>query len=118
MNKAKVRFNLSKGKNFMKWKIEHSKGIVYLEPSEVNLMMKNARLCNQKSTALKIKEGANKSVCSWILCDEVNIISESRNGSQIRYNPRINPFWMNDDQENIDGTTHEILYTNNRMILK
>jgi hypothetical protein len=118
MKKAKVRFNLSKGKNFMKWKVEHSEGVVYLEPSEVNLVMFNARLRNQKSTAIKIKEGANKSVCSWILCDEVQITNTQHFGEQIRYNPRINPFWMDESERNIDGTTHEVLYTNNRTIFK
>jgi hypothetical protein len=118
MKKAKVRFNLGKGKNFMKWKIEHSEGVVYLEPSEVNLKMTNARLRNQKTTANKINQGANKSVCSWILCDEVQITKLQYFGEQLRYNPRVNPFWMNEDGDNIDNTTHEVLYTNNKNIYK
>lgn len=118
MKKAKVRFNLSRGKNFMKWKIEHSEGVVYLDPNEINLKMINAKLHNQKATAKKIKDGANKSVCSWIICDEVQITNLQYKGEQIRYNPRINPFWMNDSGENIDGTTYDTLYTNNRNIFK
>lgn len=118
MKNAKVRFNLGAGKNFMKWKIEHSEGTIYLEPSEVFLRMTNARLRNQKGTANKIKEGANKTVCSWVLCDTVEIISEAYIGSQVRYNPRVNPFWMDAEGNNIDGTTHEVLYTNIKNIYK
>lgn len=116
--KTKVRFNLGRGKNFMKWKIESEKGIVYLEPSEVNLVMTNASLRNRKKTAQGIKNGANKSVCSWILCDEVTFTTEKHEGEQIRYNPRVNPFWMNADGDNIDGTTYEVLFTNNRNIYR
>lgn len=118
MKNAKVRFNLGRGKNYMKWKIEHSEGVLYLSPEEVNLKMTNARLRNRKSTATKINEGANKSVCSWILCDEVQITNLQYFGEQIRYNPRINPFWMSANNENIDGTKHDVLYTNGRKIYK
>lgn len=118
MKKAKVRFNLGRGKNYLKWKIEHSEGVLYLSPEDVNLKMTNARLRNRKSTAQKINEGANKSVCSWILCDEVEVINTQYIGEQIRYNPRINPFWMNEKGENIDNTSYEVLYTNGRKIYK
>lgn len=118
MKKAKVRFNLGRGKNYMKWKIQHSEGIVYLSPEEFNLKMSNARLRNQKATAKKINEGANKAVCSWILCDEVELVNLQYFGEQIRYNPRVNPFWMDANDNNIDGTTHEVLYTNGRKIFK
>jgi hypothetical protein len=122
MINAKVRFNLGKGKNFMKWKIEHSGGIVYLSPEEYNLKLINARLRNQKSTANKINQGANKSVCSWILCDEVKLLINSYEvtniSEQIRYNPRVNPFWMDANNNNIDDTTHDVLYTNGRKIYK
>lgn len=116
--KTKVRFNLGAGKNFMKWKIESSEGVIYLDPTEVFLKMTNATLRNQKSTACKINSGANKTVCSWVVCDSVEIISDAHKGSQVRYNPRVNPFWTDNNGNNIDGTTHEILYTNNRNIYK
>lgn len=122
--KTKVRFNLGRGKNFMKWKIESDKGVVYLDPSEVNIVMTNASLRNRKKTAQGIKDGANKSVCSWILCDEVEVLRNpnpyhaTSTSEQIRYNPRVNPFWMNADGDNIDGTTYDILFTNNRNIYR
>jgi hypothetical protein len=116
MKNAKVRFNLGRGKNYMKWKIEHSEGIIYLSPEEFNLKMTNARLRNQKATASKINNGANKTVCSWILCDEVQVTNLQYFGDQVRYNPKVNPFWMDSNDNNIDGTTHDVLYTNGRKI--
>jgi len=116
--KTKVRFNLGRGKNFMKWKVESDKGIVYLEPSEVNLKMTNTSLRNRKKKDQGIKDGDHKSVCSWILCDEVTFTTEKHEGEQIRYNPRVNPIWMNADGDNIDGTTYDVLFTNNRNIYR
>lgn len=118
MKNAKVRFNLGRGKNYMKWKIEHSEGTVYLSPDEVNLKMTNARLRNQKGTADKINQGNNKTVCSWILCDEVQVTKLQYFGEQIRYNPRVNPFWTDESDNNIDGTSYDLLYTNKRKIYK
>ena len=122
MKNAKVRFNLGQGKNFMKWKIEHSEGVIYLSPEDVNLKLVNARLRNQKATANKIKEGANKSVCSWILCDEVEVLRSpnpyhaTSTSEQVRYNPRVNPFWMDSEGNNIDGNSFDVLFTNGRNI--
>lgn len=98
MAKIKVRFNLSRGKNYMKWKIAHPDGeIEYLDPDGFDLLMKKCNLRNSPKTAQKIFEGENKSVCAWILCDSV-IISERQKepldeDSRLRYNPKINPNW-------------------------
>ena len=100
MKSTKVRFNLGAGKNFMKWKIERPNGsISYHSPEEVQLIMSGCVLKNQKTTALKIFEGANKTVCSWILCDEVEIINnpglvEVNDSERVSYNPRVVPNWM------------------------
>ena len=68
MKLIKVRFNLGAGKNFMKWKIERPDGIIsYHSPKEVQLVMAGCVLKNQKTTALKIFKGANKTLCSWII---------------------------------------------------
>jgi hypothetical protein len=100
MKSTKVRFNLGAGKNFMKWKIERPNGsISYHSPEEVQLIMSGCVLKNQKTTALKIFEGANKTVCSWILCDEVEIINNPglikvNDSERVSYNPRVVPNWM------------------------
>ena len=100
MKSTKVRFNLGAGKNFMKWKIERPNGAIsYHSPEEVQLIMSGCVLKNQKTTALKIFEGANKTVCSWILCDEVEIINnpgliKANDSERVSYNPRVVPNWM------------------------
>jgi len=100
MKTIKVRFNLGAGKNFMKWKIERPNGeISYHSPEEVRLVMTGCVLKNQRTTALKIFEGANKTVCSWILCDDVEIVdhvclTNMNDSERVSYNPRVTPNWM------------------------
>ena len=96
----RVRFNLSKGVNYMKWKVTHPDGEVeYLDPNKVRLTLKNCHLKNNPKTANKILAGANKTVCAWILCDDV-IFDEPYSGETIgeeqrlRYNPRVAANWM------------------------
>lgn len=96
----KVRFNLGKGKNYMKWKVTFNDGqIVYYNPEEVQLVMNDCVFKNHKSTAQKIFDGANKTVCAWILCKDIKIYTgqpykdESR---RVRYNPRVQPNWVMD----------------------
>ena len=99
MKRIKVRFNLGAGKNFMKWKIERPDGIIsYHSPKEVQLVMAGCVLKNQKTTALKIFQGANKTVCSWILCESIEIrvpkISKINELDRVSYNPRVTPNWI------------------------
>lgn len=100
MKKIKVRFNLSRGKNYMKWKVEYpNKTVEYYDPEQVQLILTNAQLRNYKKVAEKIYNGANKSVCAWVLCDSVEIKTtdfKELNDSfdRIKYNPRIKPNWI------------------------
>ena len=99
MKRIKVRFNLGAGKNFMKWKIERPDGKVsYHSPKEVQLVRVVCVLKNQRSTALKIFQGANKTVCSWILCESIEIrvptISKINELDRVSYNPRVTPNWI------------------------
>lgn len=98
----KVRFNLGKGKNYMKWKVQHPDGSSqYYNPNEFQLVMSDCTFKNHKSTAQKIFDGAHKTVCAWILCKDIVIRStdfikdESR---RVRYNPRVQPNWIFDGQ--------------------
>ena len=51
----KVRFNLSRGANYMKWKVEYPDGTKeYLSPETHRLIMTKALLKNYKKTAQKI----------------------------------------------------------------
>lgn len=108
MKSYKVRFNLGRGKNYMKWKIQHPDGTVeYHSPSDVQLLMHECTLKNHKSTAQKIFDGGEKVVCAWILCKSIAIISNEfiqadLSGERVRYNPRVTPHWMLNG-ENVDG---------------
>lgn len=97
MAKIKVRFNLGKGKNYMKWKIEADGRSEYYSPDEYNLFMYGCQLKNQRATANKIHQGANKSVCAWILCDNIFLgqnVELPEANTRLTYNPRVRPNWM------------------------
>jgi hypothetical protein len=96
--KIKVRFNLGRGKNYMKWKIESESGVEYHYPAEVQLIMKGCQLKNNRKTAEKIFNGMNKDVCAWVICDSITIKHENFNKvwvkDKITYNPRKAPYWV------------------------
>lgn len=98
--RIKVRFNLSRGVNYMKWKVKHSDGsVVYYNPTDIQLSMINCQLKNNKNAAEKIFKGGYKVVCAWILCEDINIITNNFTqtdvfGDRLRYNPRNQPNWV------------------------
>lgn len=97
MAKIKVRFNLGRGENYMKWKVQYGSKSEYYSPDECNLVMYGCQLKNQKSTASKIHQGANKSVCAWILCDTVLLDKNATppgDTTRLTYNPRVQPNWL------------------------
>jgi hypothetical protein len=113
--KVKVRFNLGRGVNYMKWKIQHPDGkCEYHYPNDVQLVMYDCILKNSRSTALKIHSGeSNKTVCAWVLCDRVEIRTEDfigDNYQQVKYNPRVLPFW-NRDGVDMDGSKVKEMYS-------
>jgi hypothetical protein len=127
--KIKVRFNLGRGENYMKWKIEYpntinnmKKNIVeYLSPEDVQLVLHNCMLKNNRKVADKIFNGENKSVCAWIMCESISINHLHLKTDEqehlfdkpisLKYNPRKNPFWSNAKNENLDNTEHEKIYS-------
>lgn len=119
MKRIKVRFNLSAGKNYMKWKIDiPGQEARYVDPNGVQLRMTGCTLRNSPATAAKIHAGAHKSVCAWILCDQITIsteleapsITQLKNFEQLSYNPRVQPNWLCDGI-NVDGTSYDQLIT-------
>jgi hypothetical protein len=112
MKSIKVRFNLSRGKNYMKWKVEHPSGISeYYEPAEVQLKLYGCTLKNHKKTAEKIFNGAEKTVCAWVLCKTMEIIfntsPEVQTGeSRVSYNPRKQPNWIHSGSV-VDGNRYD-----------
>ena len=117
MKLIKVRFNLGAGVNYMKWKIDiPGESSKYIDPAAVQLRMTGCTVKNQKSTASKIHQGAHKSVCAWILCHEITIltnldsvpsITQLKNFEPLSYNPRVQPNWLcggkNVDNESYDN---------------
>lgn len=111
MKSIKVRFNLSRGPNYMKWKIQYPSGAVeYCDPCNTQLVMYNCTLKNSKKTAEKIFRGQHKTVCAWVLCDSIDVKSGSflaydtdPNNTRLSYNPRVNPYWVLGKMTPADG---------------
>jgi thymidylate synthase len=111
MKRIKVRFNLSRGKNYMKWKIEYPSGEVeYCSPTDTQLIMKTCQLKNNRKTAEKIFNGEHKSVCAWILCEDIEVMYDKfkqldvdPSNIQLKYNPRITPNWVLNKMTDADG---------------
>ena len=113
MSKYKIRFNLGRGENYLKWKITSPNGDVnYYEPTEVCLHMENCKLVNQKGSAQKIFDGANKTVCAWIESETVTIFHPLNiaQGIKVSFNPRVQPNWVCDG-EIVDKGRFDVLYT-------
>ena len=117
-----VRFNLGAGENYMKWRVVSPEGNArYLEPEEVTLYMEDCKLINQKATANKIFEGANKAVCAWVEAKNVVVYHKIHDifvegGKVVSYNPRVTPNWVMDGKD-VDKKKVGNLITLNRKIL-
>ncbi len=118
MKRIKVRFNLSRGQNYMKWKVQYPSGVVeYCDPKSTQIVMMGCTLKNSRATAEKIYDGQHKTVCAWILCDNIEIkfsgfkSFEGTYLSRAQYNPRVKPYWTikgsNSDNLNLGELTTE-----------
>ena len=121
MKSSKIRFNLGKGKNYLKWKVERpEKETEYLDPNEVQLVLRNCELKNNQKSAQEIFQGDYKKVCSWVLCESVEIKRNdfsSHSENQIRYNPRVQPNWLLNG-ENVDGQKFDTIISDGRRLFK
>ena len=114
MKKIKVRFNLGRGKNYMKYKVQYAdKSVEYFDPSENQLIMHKCKLSNSKKTAEKIFNGAGKSVCAYVLCESIvikqNDFIKDEGYSKVCYNPRIAPNWVFEDSNADDKEFDQII---------
>ena len=121
--KIKVRFNLSAGENFMKWKIEGEKGSIYLDPNKHSLTLFNATLKNRKKGAKKIIEGSNKFVVAWVECDRVAITEVEQTEIMffekgVFYNPKKHVHWFDSAGKDLDNENFGILQTIGNKIFK
>lgn len=119
--KFKIRFHLGAGENFMKWRIENidDKTVLFFDPSDFNAIIKDGKLYNQKAAAKKINEGANKTVCAWIMATDYKItkLFDNEIQSEVKYNPRQTPHWTNNEGENLDGKEYKTMFITNKRIL-
>ena len=118
MKKYKIRFNLGRGENYLKWKVTSPNGDVnYYEPNNVCLHMENCKLVNQQGTAKKIHDGANKTVCAWIESETVTIFHPLNiaQGIKVSFNPRVQPNWVCDG-EIVDKGRFDVLYSVNSVV--
>lgn len=102
----KIRFHLGQGENYMKWRLEDvtTKNVWFFEPSEFEAVIINGKLYNQKSAANKINQGSNKTVCAWIMAEDVVMYSTENiwMKGQVSYNPRLMPHWIDNNGNNVD----------------
>ena len=119
MMRYQVRFHLGRGKHYQHWQVKSLGGVHYHDPNKVSLTMLDCQLRNQRGTARKIFDGANKSVCAWIDCNELIVGSPKGepSGLPVSYNPRVAPYWRSGTGGNIDGMKIDVLRTEGRSVL-
>ena len=111
MKTFQLRFNLSKGKNFRKWKLTAPDGTVqYLEPNLFSFEITNGWFHNNKKTAQEIFDGADKSVCAWVRAENITVLPVEERLARVdhgmewvSYNPRKCVHWSRDGQD-LDGS--------------
>ncbi len=119
--KYKVRFHLGQGENYRHWQVTSPDGTrEFYDPEEYIIRMENARLHNNCKVAEQIYKGRNKTVCAWIVCEDVVVksllsylFSESPSSAgkpELIYNPRKNPHWL-ENGENVDFKRYSRLLT-------
>lgn len=122
--KAKLRFHLAKGANFMKWQLTTTAGNkVYRDPQTFQCFQVG-KLKNQKGTATKIHQGANKTVCAWIeyssdpLSFKTGMTKEViSNFKKVYYNPRKLPYWHDEAGNNLDNQTGTVAVIDKQIYL-
>jgi len=108
----------------MKWQVKNVKTeyTEYIEPEKFSIVMHGCKLRNHKSTAQKINDGANKTVCAWIECETLHISARNIPSSpidwELRYNPRVKPWWTDGMGDgDYDNQEFDCLWTEGRKVL-
>lgn len=123
----KLRFHLGRGDNYMKWQVSdlESKEVYYHNPNEIVLELFGVTLYNRPNQANAIKMGSHKTVCAWMICE--NLIVHHPNNykgvtsrTYLCYNPRIHiHFYEIDDvcTPNVDANKYTNIRTQGRELL-
>lgn len=119
----RVRFHLGAGKNFMNWKIEQiaPREDWFYDPADVQLVMTECILTNKPIRAEKIFTGEiNKEPIAYVQCANVSVIEGSNvdvsGAKKLTYNPRVKPFWFDENGNNIDNSEWSVLFTQGRSV--
>ena len=124
MKRYRVRFHLARGDNYMKWQVFDKQNNTkdYFDPNSKSLFMRSCELGNHPTTAKKIYNGDNKTVCAWISCDDYQVWDNERftlNAGAMthyKYNPKKNPHWFTDTHDNRDGLKLDTMITQSRAV--
>ena len=105
----------------MKWQVKAPGYVQYVDPAEHQIAMFNAKLKVQTGTSKKIHEGACKTVCAWVQCDEFQItrpdkIKPNVNDFYVRFNPRHNPNWVDMQHNIMNNEEYSLLVSQDRSL--
>lgn len=121
----RVRFNLGRGEYFKTWKVEQKsptgkwEKVEYYNTQAFSILLKGCKLHNGKDTAEKIFNGSNKSVCAWIECISFQAAPSTGDvprSPQIKYDPKVAPYWRDLDGNNIDNLEIASLVTQGNQV--
>ena len=121
LKRYRVRFHLAKGENFMKWQVfdKLNNTQEYHDPDTRSIIMRDCLLGNHPTTAKKIFDGENKTVCAWVSCNELTVVDSVPTIDRLthyKYNPRKNPHWYTDSTDNADNMKFNVMVTSNRAV--
>lgn len=116
----RVRFNLGRGSNYLKWKILNTKTkeVQYLDPSKTKMILYNAKLCNNKTAAERIYKGHSKYVCAWIECEDIDFNGKfvTYESDGLFYDPKYRPYWSDNSSNDIDNKVYDKIYLTYRSV--
>jgi hypothetical protein len=117
----RLRFHLAQGPHFMHWQVRGPNGVSYYKPDEVTIRAQNVTLKNSASTAKKIFEGADKTVCAWLQCEFLEVIPKQdfviEKYTRLFFNPRNCIHWTNEEGWNLDNKFVGEIITIGRQVL-
>lgn len=120
----KIRFHLARGKHYQHWQIRDmkTKEVHYIAPEACRINLLDCKLISNRSIAEKIYDGANKSVCGWILCRDCMVNMRSRYDwvadDLLIYNPRYQPYWTDLAGNCLDGAEYDSLELIGKEVIK
>lgn len=107
----------------MKWQVKHpNNSVEYFRPEQRQLAMFNAKLKVQLGTSTKIHNGACKTVCAWVECEDFQVLGQAdlvkpnANDFFVRFNPRVNPNWVDMSGNIMNDEKYDLIVTQDRSL--